>query len=81
MQTRNVDLSQRLGELPLNVEPVLRRISSLPQLTNAEEPSVPLDQLTVCLDVYWCPFLHSQGAKDAHSYFLHGYPRCRLGLT
>ncbi|KAL2630227.1 hypothetical protein R1flu_014913 [Riccia fluitans] len=44
---RNVDLSQKLGELPPFVEEVVTRLSKLPELTKSNEPSLPLDQLTI----------------------------------
>lgn len=57
-QIRNVDLSQKLGELPSAVQPVLRKISTIPEIATAEEPSLPLDQLTVCVHMLLaCPGL------------------------
>ncbi|KAL3688151.1 hypothetical protein R1sor_014460 [Riccia sorocarpa] len=44
---RNVDLSQKLGDLPPFVEEVVSRLSKLSELTESREPSLPLDQLTV----------------------------------
>lgn len=48
-QTRNVDLMQKLGELPSVLEPVLNKMYSIPEITNAEEPTLPFDQLTVSM--------------------------------
>ncbi|CAK9870761.1 unnamed protein product [Sphagnum jensenii] len=46
-KTRNVDKNQKLGVLPLSVEPVLSKVALLSEMTHAKEPSLPLDQLTV----------------------------------
>ncbi|KAG0598563.1 hypothetical protein M758_12G084100 [Ceratodon purpureus] len=46
-KTRNVDLTQKLGELPSVLEPVLKKISLVPEIRNAKEPTLPFDQLTV----------------------------------
>uniref|UniRef100_A0A7I4EC52 tRNA (carboxymethyluridine(34)-5-O)-methyltransferase n=1 Tax=Physcomitrium patens TaxID=3218 RepID=A0A7I4EC52_PHYPA len=46
-KTRNVDLSQKLGELPASLEPLLNKISLVPEIASAEEPTLPFDQLTV----------------------------------
>lgn len=48
-QTRNVDLTQKLGELPSVLEPVLNKMNSVPEIINAEEPTLPFDQLTVSM--------------------------------
>ncbi|KAH9293571.1 hypothetical protein KI387_041226, partial [Taxus chinensis] len=45
-KTRNVDTEQYLGQLPLFLSDLLNRISSLPEVNQAEN-SLPLDQLTV----------------------------------
>lgn len=52
LQTRNVDKNQKLGVLPLSVEPVLSKVALLSEMTHAKEPSLPLDQLTVW-DLLW----------------------------
>lgn len=44
-----MDLTQKLGELPLVLEPILNKISLVPEITHAEEPTLPFDQLTVSL--------------------------------
>ncbi|CAM6087992.1 unnamed protein product [Calypogeia fissa] len=46
-KSRNVDLSQKLGNLPTFVGKEVEKIGSLPELTQANELSLPLDQLTV----------------------------------
>jgi hypothetical protein len=51
LQTRNVDLTQKLGELPVVLEPVLNKIASVPEIRNAEEPTLPFDQLTVSMHI------------------------------
>ncbi|XP_057849874.1 alkylated DNA repair protein ALKBH8 homolog isoform X4 [Cryptomeria japonica] len=45
-KTRNVDREQNLGQLPLFLSDLLNRISSLPEVNQAEN-YLPLDQLTV----------------------------------
>lgn len=49
LQTRNVDLSQKLGELPASLEPLHNKISLVPEIASAEEPTLPFDQLTVSM--------------------------------
>jgi alkylated DNA repair protein alkB family protein 8 len=46
-KTRNVNKNQKLGVLPLSVEPVLSKVALLSEMTHTKEPSLPLDQLTV----------------------------------
>jgi hypothetical protein len=44
-----VDLTQKLGELPSVLEPVLNKISLVPEIASVEEPTLPFDQLTVSM--------------------------------
>jgi hypothetical protein len=44
-------LTQKLGELPVVLEPVLNKIASVPEIRNAEEPTLPFDQLTVSMHI------------------------------
>lgn len=46
-KTRNVDLTQKLGELPSVLEPVINKISLVPEIATAEQSNLPFDQLTV----------------------------------
>jgi len=42
-------LTLKLGELPSVLEPVLNKISLVPEITSAQEPTLPFDQLTVSM--------------------------------
>eukprot|EP00250_Pteridium_aquilinum_P013503 c21374_g1_i1 orf=43-1125(+) len=44
---RNVDIMQSMGKLPEFTDRIVEKISALPELIDADEVSLPLDQLTV----------------------------------
>ena len=46
-----MDFTQKLGELPSVLEPVLNKISLVPEIRSVEEPTLPFDQLTVSMHI------------------------------